>query len=205
MLKRAVALRDVSAGLLSICASARKHSMSFAALQRLVLGETTTEASPGAPNAIPKEVEDFMATKLEYLVEVHMSVDLCLFTMIMILQLYTQAMDNCRFGCVEARYLQACQGLQRLSTQHNVAKYNELACKQLEETARKKGDLILSAGIKLAKIWLFDLSVTASKILAAGLRLAPTEEQIAKAKKSGEKAGVLLAATLADAVTSVLI
>ena len=89
-----------------------------------------------------------------------------------------------------------------LLTEFNVAMYYEKACKELEETARKKGTSILFTGFKLAGIVPFNSEATAAGTAAADARLAPTPAQLARAKEVGKAAGKLLAAEAHDVVTA---
>lgn len=117
---------------------------------------------------------------------------------------YTQPLDRCHFGCVKPALEKLCREDNELLTEFNVAKYYERACKQLEDNARKQGKSILSAGFKLAGIVPFNPEATAAGTAAADARLAPTAEQLARAKKVGAAAGKLLAAEAHDLVTAAI-
>ena len=115
---------------------------------------------------------------------------------------YTQPLDRCHFGCVKPALERLCREDCELLTEFNVAKYYERACKVLEENACKSNKSILSAGFKLAGIVPFNPEATAAGTAAADARLAPTQEQLARAKAAGKAAGKLLAAEAHDLVTA---
>jgi len=115
---------------------------------------------------------------------------------------YTQPLDRCHFGCVKPALEGLCRADNEVLTEFNVAKYYERACKQLEDNARKQGKSILSAGFKLAGIVPFNPEATAAGTAAADARLAPTAEQLARAKKVGAAAGKRLVAGALDVINA---
>ena len=85
-------------------------------------------------------------------------------------------------------------------TEFNVAKYYERACKQLEDNARKQKKSLPYASFKLVGIVPFKPEATTAGTAAADARLAPTAEQLARAKKVGAAAVKRLVAGVLDLI-----
>ena len=115
---------------------------------------------------------------------------------------WTQPLDRCYFHPVKPILERLWKESGEILTEMNVAKFFEMACKEYEVNQRKSGKSALAAGFKLAGIVPFNPSATLAGTHAADLRLAPTAEQKARAKRVGEEAGKLLVATVQEQVTA---
>jgi hypothetical protein len=105
---------------------------------------------------------------------------------------YTQPLDLKHFGLVKPKLESLALKEGVLLTPFNIAYFYEMACVQLEETARKHKRSMLSAGFHDAGIYPFNPEITRFHTMKADARILPTKEAISAGAKRGKMGGLLL-------------